>query len=285
MKKLIVIFLLMAMGSLSALAQNSAEPTRSARSHTREGNKAYKKGHYDDAEAQYHLALKGDSSYYKAQYNLGNSLYRQERYDDAARHYGIALQSPALKGKQRANAFHNLGNSHLRAGLQQRGAAAASGAQQGNDGGMQHFQQAVDNYKEALKLSPRNKDTKYNLSYAQKMLAQAQQNQQGGGQGQQGQDQQQKQQGGGQGQKGQEQQQGQQQNQQGQGQQPPSNRQGQQGQEQRRQRQSADQQRKEQRKRDAEQLLGAVKNNEKNTMKEQQRAKEAMVDSKIEKDW
>ncbi|MDY5969480.1 MAG: tetratricopeptide repeat protein [Bacteroidales bacterium] len=281
MKKWIVLLLAALLAGPTAFAQNG-KTSQDLRTYTREGNKAYKKGLFDDAAAKYHLALKGDSAYYKAQYNLGNSLYRQQRYEDATQHFTNALQNPTLKGKQRGDAFHNLGNSHLQAGLQQRSKGASTqGMQQENDGGMTHFQQAVDNYKEALKLNPKNKDTKYNLSYAQKMLAQAQQNKGGGGtsQQQQGHD---KQNSSGQGQNNQTQQpnqgdKGQQNknqnqdnpNQQGDNTQP----------------QNQNQQRKEQKKRDAEQLLGAVKNNEKNTMKEQQRAKEAKVDSKIEKDW
>lgn len=282
MKNLTIILLAVLLGSPAAFAQKSDKASQQTRTYTRAGNKAYKKGHYDDAEAKYHLALKGDSAYYKAQYNLGNSLYRQKRYEDAAQHFASALQSPMLKGKQKGNAFHNMGNSHLQAGLEQRNnrsGAGAYGSQQADDGGMKHFQQAVDSYKEALKLDPKNKDTKYNLSYAQKMLAQAQQSNGGGGnsQNQQGQGQQ-KQQQQGQG----DQNKDKQQNQGNQGQQNQDNKE-QQGQE--RQRQNPSQQQKEQKKRDAEQLLGAVKNNERNTMKEQQRAKEAKVDSKIEKDW
>lgn len=264
------------------------------RSHTRSGNHNYNKGRYEDAESHYRLALKADSNYYKAQYNLGDAMYRQHNYPDAIRHYSQSLNDPRLQGKQKSHAYYNLGNSHLQAGLQQRKNAASQGAAnsaQQDDGGMAHFQEAVKNYQEALKLNAKDQNAKYNLSYAQKMLAQSQQQNNGKGQQnkQNGQGQnQQNQQGQGQNQQGQQGQQGQQ-KQQGQDQQKQDQqkqqqgKQGQQGQDQQKKKQ--EQMQKEQRKREAEQLLGAVKNNEKNTMQEQIRAKESKVDSRIEKDW
>ena len=51
--------------------------------------------------------------------------------------------------KEKAKAFHNLGNSQL----QQR-----------------NYNDAIDAYKQALKLNSNDRDTKYNLAYAQAML-------------------------------------------------------------------------------------------------------------------
>ena len=212
----------------------------SVRKETRRGNREYKSQHYDRAEVNYRRALHEDSTAYRAQYNLGNTLYRQKKYDEAIQHYDQALTQPGLKDKERSQILHNRGNSYLKAGLDKENRAE----------GLQQFQQAVNDYQEALKLSPKNDDTRYNLSYAKKLLQQAQQQQQ-----QDQNNQQQKQQ---------------QQNQQNQ---------------QDRQQQKQQQRQQQQKKQDAERLLEAVKNNEKNTMKENAKKVEVAAPRSIEKDW
>ncbi|MBQ4376419.1 MAG: tetratricopeptide repeat protein [Bacteroidales bacterium] len=263
MKRIIVLLFLM--GTLSLAAQ-----TADVRREVRKGNRAYKKDKFDEAQTSYQRALTLDSTYYKALYNQGNALYRQKNFDDAARHYGKVLSNPQLTKEQRRQALHNLGNSHLQAGLKDRA------------NGMQHFQQAVDSYKQALLIDPKNEDTRYNLAYAQKLLQQAQQQQQGGG-GNNNQDKnqdknQQNQQN--QNQQNQDQQNNQNQNQQ----QDQQNNQNQQNQQEQQQRKGENQQKSQQQK-DAERLLEAVQNNEKKTLKEQQRAAVPVRAGKIEKDW
>ena len=243
---------------------------RTVRKETRQGNREYKAQHYDRAEVNYRRALHSDSNAYRAQYNLGNTLYRQKKYDEAATHFGHALQQPDLDAKKRSQILHNRGNSYLKAGLQK----------ENRSEGMQQFQQAVNDYQEALKLNPKNDDTRYNLSYAKKMLQQAQQQQQqqGGGQDQNKDNKDQKDKNKDQGNNGQDKQQDQQQQQQQQNQQQQPN---QQQQKQQKQQQKQQQQKKQ----DAERLLEAVKNNEKNTMKENAKKVEAGVPRNIEKDW
>lgn len=265
MKQLIIFTLLILLASTSVSAQNA-----DARKETRKGNKEYKAKKYDQAEVNYRRAVHSDSTAYRAHYNLGNALYRQKKYDEANTHYSKALETPDLDKKTRAKILHNRGNSNLKAGLDK-----------GKAEGLQQFQQAVNDYQEALKLTPKDENTRYNLSYAKKMLQQAQQQQQqngggGGGsdqdnnkdknkdnkndQGNQGQDKNQDQNNHGQQQDKQQQKQDQQQKQQQQRQQ-------------------------EQKKQDAERLLEAVKNNEKNTMKDNAKKVEAVSTGRIEKDW
>lgn len=261
MKRLILIVMIVC--AATGWAQN-----QQTRKEVRKGNRAYKNETYDNAQAAYHQALSIDSTYYKAQYNLGNALYRQKQYGEAAQSFGKALMSPDLTKSQRSQVLHNKGNSHLQAGLQDR------------DNGMEQFQQAVDDYKEALKLNPKNEDTRYNLSYAQKLLAQAQQQQQQGGGNNKQQDQN----------KDNNQQQ-QQQNQDQQNKNKQNKDQQQQNQQQdQQQNQNQQQQKKQQgqqdkKKQDAERLLEAVKNNERKTMKEQQKAAVPVKSGRIEKDW
>ena len=232
----------------------------------REGNRAYKQEKYDQAELNYRRALESDTTDFRGHYNLATSLYRQEKYDEAAMHYAQALAAPDIDDSRRAKALHNAGNSMVKAGLQN------------EQQGMQYFQQAIKAYQDALKLNPKNDDTRYNLAYARRLLQQAQQQQQqqGGGNDQQNNDQQQNQQ----------QQQGnnqnndqqQQQNQQGNQQ----DQQQQQGKEQQQQKQAKPQ---EQRKQDAERMLEAVKNNERQTLKEQARKEQVSTARHTDKDW
>ncbi len=256
--------ILMLLPSL-AVAQNSQ-----ARKDTRKGNREYKSNHFDRAEVDYRRALHADSTAYRAHYNLGNTLYRQKKYDEAATHYSRALEHPDLDKKTRSRILHNRGNSNLKNGLQKENRAE----------GMQDFQKAVNDYQEALKLNPKNDDTRYNLSYAKKMLQQAQQQQQQNGGGNDQNQQQDKKDQGKNGNNNQDQQQDQQQNQQNQ----QNNQQNQQNQ-QDKQQQKQQQKKQDQKKQDAERLLEAVKNNEKNTMKENTKKLEVAPAGRIEKDW
>lgn len=241
---------------------------QASRHSLREGNRAYNKEHFDQAETAYRRALERDSNDFRGQYNLANSLYRQKKYDEATRHYDQALAAPNIDDHQRARTLHNKGNSLVQAGL-----ANNEGGQ-----GMQNFQQAVGAYQESLKLEPKDDDTRYNLAYARRLLQQAQQQQQqqqqgGGDNNQQNKDQQQQQQ-------QQQQDQQQQQNQQ------------QQNQQQQQQQQQQDQQQKQQqakpedqRKQDAERMLEAVKNNERQTLKEKNQKEQVAPTRGVDKDW
>ena len=255
-----VLLLMLAAPAVPSQAQSST-----ARQETRKGNREYKAKRYDQAEVNYRRAIHHDSTSYRAHYNLGNSLYRQKKYDEAATHYGQALEQPGLADKTRSRILHNRGNSYLRAGLDKENRAD----------GMEQFQHAVTDYQEALKLNPKNDDTRYNLSYAKKLLQQAQQQQQQGG----GQDQ--KNDKNKDGNNGQDQQQQQDQNKDGQ----QNNQQQQQKEQQDKQQNKQQQQQQQQKKQDAERLLEAVKNNEKNTMKDNAKKVEVASPGRIEKDW
>lgn len=256
MKKTVII--------LFALLFCTEAVAQSVRSQLRNGNREYNKEKYDEAEVSYRHALEQDSTDFRGQYNLGNTLYRQKKYAEAGSHFAQALQRRDLSEHQRARTLHNQGNCFLQAGLEDR------------EQGMQNFQQAVKSYQESLKLEPKDEDTRYNLAYARRLLQQAQQQQQnqGGGNGQ-NKDNKQKQ---NQQQQGNNQQQNQQKQDQQQGQQP----QPQQGNknQQQRQKQKADQ-----RKQDAERMLEAVKNNERQTLKEQNKKLQVGTVKQTDKDW
>lgn len=246
MKRILTIIILCAVG-FSASAQAS-------RHRLREGNRDYSKQRYEQAEVNYRKALERDSTDFRGQYNLAGDLYRQEKYSEAASHYQQALAAQGLSDKQRARTLHNQGNSMLKNAMQ---------SEQ-----MEGLQQAVNCYQEALKLDPKNDDTRYNLAYARRLLQQQQQQQQGGGQDQQQKDQQQKDQ--------------QQQNQQQQNQQQQQQNQPQQQEDQQQQQRQPQQS---QRKQDAERMLDAVRNNERQALRDKERSDKPVRIRKTDKDW
>lgn len=227
------------------------------RSNTRKGNKVYDKKQYSDAEILYRKALASDSTFYKAQYNLGDALYKDKRYDEAVNYYNKVLENPTADASAKAKAYYNMGNSYLQSGLDNRTDPAA----------MEKFKNAISSYQNSLKINPKDNDTKYNLSYAKKMLQQMQQ-----------QNQQQQQDKNNKDNKDKNEQQNKDNQQQNQNQQQEQ----QQNKDQQQQRPQGADKNQEQKKKDAERILDAVKNNEKKTLDKQ---KVKVRGGKIEKDW
>lgn len=223
---------------------------------------------YQQAEINYRKAMQTTPSYDKANYNLGNSLYRQERYEEAANSYAKVANNKSSSKDLRGKAFHNYGNSLLK---------------------QEKYQESIEAYKNALKLNPKDMDSKYNLEYARKKLYRQQQQQQQnnqngnqnqqqqqGGQGKDGKDQQQQnQQQSGQGKEGKDKQDQQQQ----QGQQ---DKQDQQKQKEQQKQAAADRQKQQEDKRQ----LDALQQNERNTQQKvnQQQMRQGGK-SHQEKDW
>lgn len=226
----------------------------------RQGNKAYSRNEFKDAEIDYRKSLEKNDGSVKAKYNLGNSLYRQDDYEEAAKMYHDVAFKDTDK-HTRAKAFHNLGNSLVES---------------------KKYSDAVKAYKNSLRLNPDDIDTKYNLEYAKRMLQQQQQQQQQQNkQDQEQQDQEQQDQ----------QQQNQEQEQQNQEQEQKEQQEQQQDQKQQQQQQQQQQQDQQQpqprqiSKEDAERMLEALKNDEKNTLEKLNKKEIKATKVKIEKDW
>jgi Ca-activated chloride channel family protein len=122
----------------------------------REGVKDYQGDKYSDAEVRFRKALDARPGLYEAEYDIANSLYKQKKYEEAAKEYDNLIQQNS-DPKQRADLFHNLGNSHLMA---------------------QQYEKGIEAYKNSLRLRPNDEDTRYNLAYALEKLKQQQQQQQ-----------------------------------------------------------------------------------------------------------
>jgi Ca-activated chloride channel family protein len=132
---------------LFSMAQGSLS-TSPEKTETRNGNKQYNDENYTEAEANYKKALDIKNNMPEATFNLGDALYKQKRYDDAGKQFQLSAQNntePATK----ANSWYNLGNSYLE---------------------QKKWEDAIKVYKNALKINPKDADSRYNLAYANAML-------------------------------------------------------------------------------------------------------------------
>ena len=245
--------LLMICGFLLVMSTAWAQSERSL---LRDGNQLYKQNKYTDAEVNYRKALEKDKSVKQGPFNLGDALYKQDRFGEAAEQYADAA-SKLKDPDQRAQAYHNLGNALLRA---------------------KKIPESIASYQNSLKLDPSDADTKYNLEYA-KMLLQKQQQQQQQQKNDKNDKNQKKDQ-----QKQQDQQKQDQQKQDQQKQQQDQQQKQDQNQDQKQQQDRLKNQRKQQiSKADAERILDAMKNDEKNVQKKLHKKVRASV--QVEKDW
>ncbi len=215
----------------------------------RKGNNNYKEGNYQQAEVEYRKALEENPASYKADFNLGNALYKQKQYDAAAAKYA-GLADKESDRQKLGRYYYNLGNALYE---------------------KKSYQESIEAYKNALRNMPGDMDAKHNLQMALRMLSeQQQQQQQNKNDQQQNQDQQQQQQDG--------------ENQQKQDQQDQNQQQEQKGQE------SQDGNQPQQVKgqispEDAERILQALENEEKDVMKRVQEKKERTQKVQSDKNW
>ncbi len=139
------------------------------RKHIRSGNKIYMDAVKDstkidtvkfaDAETEYRKALNKKPNDLKWNFNLADAIYKQGRFDEAAGKFG-ELGEKMETPVEKARAYHNMGNSQLM---------------------NSKVDESIESYKKALRQNPTDLETKYNLAYAQllkKMQQQQQQNQQ-----------------------------------------------------------------------------------------------------------
>ena len=150
-KKLIfsAIFALMAS---CVLAQNMPE-----RGLVRRGNRQFDRERYERSVDSYTRALEASPNCFEAGYNLSNALFRSERYDKAEQTLKTFVVDSTRNEKDRAEAYYNLGNTQF---MQQK------------------LQEALESYRNSLRLNPEDMEAKYNYAYTKKLLEQQQQQEQ-----------------------------------------------------------------------------------------------------------
>lgn len=240
----------------------SAGAQRDDRDYVRKGNKSFSDSLYVKAEENYLKALDKNSGSTEASYNLANAYLYQQKGQEAAEQYVKAatamelerdrlLDSGKASAKEIKVAKDRTAQAYHNLGVVMQAA--------------QDYAKAVAAYQQALRNNPTDDETRYNLALAMHQLKE-QQNQQEQNQDQQDQNQQQEQ----------EQQQNQQEQQQNQ----------QQNQDQQEQNQQPQPQNKEDMSREnAEQLLQAAMQDEKDVQQRVQQMMQAQSKGKLEKDW
>lgn len=119
-----------------------------------EGNEQFENKKYEEAQKSYQEALKENKDSYKAIFNLGDAFYKQEKYEEAAQQFQ-ALTHRATSKDTLAKTYHNLGNALLKS---------------------KKYEESANAFKNALKNNPNDEDTRYNLAYVQEFLKQQKQN-------------------------------------------------------------------------------------------------------------
>ncbi len=125
----------------------AASPVRSQSVHAlvRDGNDAYEKGKYEDAEVGYKKALEKDSKSKEAHFDLGDAYYKEKRYDESAREYGNSA-SAMTDTREQAQSLYNIGNTLYQ---------------------QNRYEDAAGAYRKSLRLNPKDDDTRYNLLMSQ----------------------------------------------------------------------------------------------------------------------
>jgi tetratricopeptide (TPR) repeat protein len=108
----------------------------------------YDEKKYSDAEVDFRKVVEGSPKNFDANFNLGDSYYKQQKYEEAIKSYTSALENTESDAN-RAKVYYNIGNSLLKDNK---------------------IEQSIEAYKNALKYNSDDDDTKYNLSYALELL-------------------------------------------------------------------------------------------------------------------
>ena len=116
------------------------------------GNQAYAEQDYQQAMEKYGQAMEMDPELGEPTYNLANTLYRLEAFEEAGQFLAQAIQTASDQLAE--HGFYNLGNNFFQQEL---------------------MPEAVESYKESLRIDSHDMDAKYNLELA--MVQQEQQEQ------------------------------------------------------------------------------------------------------------
>ena len=135
---------------MGVLMLSEAVNAQSDKKFIRQGNREYEKNKFSESEISYRKAIDKNKRSPDAVFNIGDALYKQNKYEDAGKEFIENINMNDDENKKAAGLF-NLGNSLLKANK---------------------VQESINAYKGSLKLQPDNNEAKFNLAYAQDMLKQ-----------------------------------------------------------------------------------------------------------------
>ena len=141
--------LLLALLAVGAVAQTD-------RQYVRQGNKQFRSGDFPNAEVSYRKALEKNDRNPQALFNLGNALLAQNKDSAAVAEFEKAAKAETNE-LRKSKSYHNMGVICQR---------------------HQMFGEAIEAYKQSLRLNPSDDETRYNLELCKRQQKNQQQNQQ-----------------------------------------------------------------------------------------------------------
>jgi Ca-activated chloride channel homolog len=146
-----IVFIIIALWfSIPAFAQKERKFVRKGNDYFEEGLKDTAKLDtisFGKAEIAYRKALQIKPEDFHWNFNLADAIYKQKKAEEAATEFE-KLADHAEKPLEKSAVYHNLGNSLLQ---------------------QKKFDPSIEAYKKALRINPGDPETKYNLAYALKM--------------------------------------------------------------------------------------------------------------------
>ena len=152
---------------LCSLGEASAQKMKE-RSLVRQGNRQFKREHFEKSVDSYQRALQHDSTSFEAKYDLASALYRTERYEKAEKTLLSIVSDTTRTELERGEVAYNLGNTQF---------------------AQQKYKEALSSYRQAMRCNPADEDAKFNYAFTKLLLQQQQQQQNQQNQNQQNQDQ------------------------------------------------------------------------------------------------
>ena len=138
------------------IASTATAMAQSDRQYIRDGNRLFRAGDYAGAEVAYRKAIEKNPRNPQAEFNLGNALLAQKKDSAAITSFEAAtkLETNSLR---KAQAYHNIGVVCQ---------------------GHKLYAEAIEAYKAALRLNPKDDTTRYNLELCKRQQRKQQQQQQ-----------------------------------------------------------------------------------------------------------
>ena len=119
----------------------------------RKGNRQYERGDFDTSLDSYARALREDPTCFEAKFNTANGQFRKELIDKSEQTLRKLAQDSTRTDIERGEVAYNLGNTLF---VQQR------------------LEEALNCYRDAMRLNPDDKEAKFNYAMTKELLKQQQ---------------------------------------------------------------------------------------------------------------
>jgi len=142
--------------SIGLLCTGTVMGQKAERERIREGNKLYNKEQYTEAEIAYRKSIEVNPRSIEGAYDLGNALYKQQKYPEAVEQYNLIASQSERLLTENAENVDRLAQVFHNIG---------NISMQNKE-----YAKSIEAYKQSLRLNPTDDETRYNLALAQKML-------------------------------------------------------------------------------------------------------------------